>query len=285
MGMLTRRCCLRGSVASTQGPSYVLPSRSRMGDDTPGHKADPAKRGGLGRSKPDGLMYLALQTAQEEERHMSAAAGSQGASEGLVGVGGRMASMASMGGGGNSLGVVHGEGAMQDAEMLGSGGGKLQLVRRRAHKISNRLTDRKSILSMRLKEHWKRKDEAKRSSKSRGAGGLGNAEGRSSPTPGGDDSRGLTASGFQMTQRRAQGGGGDVQMVGSPVGMQQARTVGSSLQPPPPPAYPSPGPRTELQSPGPAPRTDQHGSMRALQLAALHHPPAPQTLHGDPWNL
>ena len=194
-----------------------------MGDDTPGHKADPTKRGTLARSKPDGLMYLALQTAKEEERQIGASVGaSQGPADALGGVGGRMVGMPSMAGMGGGVGMEHGgEGGLHDGDMLG-GGGKMPYPRRRTNKTSNRLMERKTLLSMRLKDHWKRKDDAaKISSKARGAGAAAAAaaagtEGRSPTTAGGgDDARGMPASGFQLMPRRAEGGmGSDVQMLG-----------------------------------------------------------------------
>jgi hypothetical protein len=255
-----------------------------MGDDTPGHKADPHKRGQYGRSKPAGLMYLALQSVQDEERQMLGTM-PQAAPDGMGGAGGRMVSMPSMGGLGAhpASGMDHVDGGIHDAEMLGIG--KQQYSRRRANKTSDRLLDRKTVLSMRLKDHWKRKeDDAKKISKTRHGGALNaHPDGHVPQVPSAavDDSRSLPPGSSQMVRSRAQGGFGDVHLLGSQiVGMQQARmaasVAGSGAQPPPPPpqqaAYlQSSGPRMELHSPGPAPR-----------LAALQHPHPP---HGDPWSM
>jgi hypothetical protein len=133
-----------------QGMGYVLPSRSRMGDDTPGHKADPTKRGVLARSKPAGLMFLALQSLQEEERQMVAQQGEHGC-------------VASSSAAAVAAGVDLSEGPMHEAgvDVDGMGTGtKMQYIRKRSNKTSNRLLDRKSALSMRLKSHWKAKDVA-----------------------------------------------------------------------------------------------------------------------------
>ena len=120
----------------------MLPTRSRMGDDTPGHKADPNKRGALRRSKPDGLMYLALQSLQEEERQTGTSGG------GSVG-GGLQSGYARQA----VLGL--GEGALLEdgsgiLEGLG-GGGKMMHMRKRGNKPNSRLLDRKNALSLRLK--------------------------------------------------------------------------------------------------------------------------------------
>lgn len=138
----------------------MLPSRSRMGDDTPGHKADPTKRGVLARSKPAGLMFLALQSLQEEERQMVALVqqsedGSVASSSAAVVVAGVERAV--------GVPVDHGEGPIHQAGVDVDGmsnGTKMQCIRKRSNKTSNRLLDRKSALSMRLKSHWKAKDAA-----------------------------------------------------------------------------------------------------------------------------
>ena len=140
---------MREAVRKTvrAGASYVLPSRSRMGDDTPGHKADPTQRGAKARSKPPGLMYLALQTLQQEERAMARFGGGGGGGGGGMGAGGGLVD-----GGITDDGVVDagldclgvGMGVGMGMGMGGMLGGKMR--KRANNKISNRLLDRKSVL-------------------------------------------------------------------------------------------------------------------------------------------
>ena len=139
-------------MAICQGPGYVLPSRNRMGDDTPGHKADASKCGVHARSKPAGLMYLALQSVQQEERSIAMLA-QHGAHSAMSGQ--STAEFAGVVGASDHVDALHDGGDFDGAD-----GSRFDSMRKRANKTCNRLLDRKSALSMRLKFHWKAKDAA-----------------------------------------------------------------------------------------------------------------------------
>jgi len=285
----------------------VLPSRSRMGDDTPGHKADPTKRGAAGRSKPAGLMFLALQSLQQEERQMALAHPAAMALQDGGGMGGGIG----LAGGGVGGGVLdHMDVGMREAgvlEMEGMGsGGKLQQKRKRSSKTSSRLLDRKSALSMRLKFHWKAKDaaqsEARKSSKAlrinalREAGpecdsrqvALDGRAGEPQRVPGTTQRRleseaaGGSAESSRTTERRTDeaaggpaAGPGVQQPRGLSLGDAPPRLVG---QPPPPSQMPVDGRAARGQ---PAPGLAQALSPAVAHGDAAGRQPPP---HPDQWH-
>jgi len=123
-----------------------------MGDDTPGHKADASKCGVHARSKPAGLMYLALQSVQQEERSIAMLA-QQGAHSAMSGE--SAAEFPGGAGASDHVDTLHDGGDLDGADSS-----RFNSMRKCANKTSKRLLDRKSALSMRLKFHWKAKDTA-----------------------------------------------------------------------------------------------------------------------------
>ena len=253
MSCLSRARAADACGRTWQGPGYLLPSRSRLGDDTPGHKADPTKRGAAGRSKPAGLMFLALQSVQQEERQMA----SQGHTTALAlqdsgGIGGLVGLAGGDVGGGvyEHMDAGMREPGASDTEGMGSVA-KLQQKRKRSNKTNSRVLDRKSALSMRLKFHWKAKDvalsEARKQNKVNGASALKDGECRQVVMDGQQvmgaalrtmEAAGGSAEASRAAERRLDEGPGGV----AGPGVQQLRGLShadaqatSPGQPPPPP--------------------------------------------------